>query len=82
MSSIGENMSEDEFKSLMREADLNGDGEISYDGKYSMEGIERAKNEFKCFIRKAIPYVDSEITYYDDTSFLKGNGSRASSKVS
>ena len=34
MNNLGENLSEDDVKAMIREADINGDGRIDYEGDY------------------------------------------------
>ncbi len=34
MNNLGENLSEDDVKAMIREADINGDGRIDYEGQF------------------------------------------------
>ena len=46
MMNIGEKMSDDEVKEMMREADIDGDGQISYEGSFHIitkEFLEKRK---------------------------------------
>ena len=36
MNNLGENLSEEDVKAMIREADINGDGRIDYEGDYSV----------------------------------------------
>jgi len=38
MANLGENMTDDELHEMLREADVDGDGQISYQGKYPSIG--------------------------------------------
>ena len=36
MNNLGENLSEEDVKAMIREADINGDGRIDYEGDYDV----------------------------------------------
>ena len=49
MQNLGEKLSDDDVKAMIREADMNGDGQIDYEGECSLyfHGYLQVKHSFE-----------------------------------